>query len=71
MAKRSGKMHRVMKEYQQGKLHSGSKTGPKVKSRRQAVAIGMSEARKAGEGKPPKEARSAASRRRRLAKTAI
>ncbi len=36
----------VMKEYGEGKLHSGSKKGPKVKSQKQAVAIAFSEARK-------------------------
>jgi hypothetical protein len=35
-----------MGEFKRGKLHSGSKTGPKVKSRKQAVAIAMSEAGK-------------------------
>lgn len=34
----------TMKEFKKGKLHSGSKEGPKVKSRAQAIAIGMSEA---------------------------
>ena len=34
-----------------GTLHSGSKTGPRVKSRRQAIAIGMSQQRKANRGK--------------------
>ena len=38
------KVHKVMKEAKQGKLHSGSKKGPLVKSRKQAVAIAMSEA---------------------------
>lgn len=33
-----------MKEWKKGKLHSGSKKGPKVKSRKQAVAIALSEA---------------------------
>jgi hypothetical protein len=33
-----------MKEYGAGKLHSGSKKGPMVKSRKQAVAIALSEA---------------------------
>lgn len=33
-----------MREYSAGKLHSGSKGGPKVTSRKQAVAIAMSEA---------------------------
>ena len=37
------KVHRVMTEFKGGKLHSGSKTGPKVKSRKQAVAIAASE----------------------------
>jgi hypothetical protein len=40
------KVHKVMGEFKRGKLRSGSKHGPKVKSRKQAVAIAMSEARK-------------------------
>ena len=48
MAKKD-KVHKVMSEYKRGTLHSGSKKGPKVKSRKQAVAIAMSEARKRGE----------------------
>ena len=43
------KMERVMHEFKHDELHSGSKKGPKVKSRKQAVAIALSEARKAGE----------------------
>ena len=38
------KVARVMREYKKGTLHSGSKKGPKVKSRKQAVAIALSEA---------------------------
>ena len=38
------KVHKVMSEYKHGTLRSGSKTGPKVTSRKQAVAIAMSEA---------------------------
>ncbi len=34
---------KTMKEFKAGKLHSGSKKGPKVKSRAQAIAIGLSE----------------------------
>jgi len=41
-----GKVEVVMREYKEGKLHSGSKTGPVVTSRKQALAIGISEARK-------------------------
>ena len=40
------KMHKVMSEFKRGTLHSGS--GGNVSSRRQAIAIGLSEARKAG-----------------------
>ena len=39
-----GKVEKVMHEYAHGELHSGSKSGPQVTSRRQAVAIAMSEA---------------------------
>lgn len=45
------KIGKVMEEYKEGKLKSG-RSGKKVKSRKQAVAIGISEARKAG-GKVP------------------
>ena len=44
--KASGKVKRVMGEYKRGTLHSGSKKGPKVKSRKQAVAIALSEQRR-------------------------
>ena len=40
------KVRKVMEEYKAGKLHSGSKAGPVVKDRKQAVAIAMSEARR-------------------------
>ena len=49
------KVGRVMHEYKHGKLHTGSKTGRKVKSRKQAIAIGLSEARRAGARVPPKK----------------
>ena len=35
-----------MKEFKQGKLHSGSKKGPVVTDREQAIAIALSEAKK-------------------------
>ena len=41
----------VLKEFKHGKLHSGSKHGPVVHNRKQAVAIAMSEQR---ERKPHK-----------------
>ena len=37
-------VHTVMHEFKHGELHSGSKHGPKVKGRKQAVAIALSEA---------------------------
>jgi len=33
-----------MRKFKKGKLHSGSKKGPIVKSRKQAIAISLSEA---------------------------
>ena len=45
-AKRKSKIRKVLKEYKKGKLRSGSKKGPKVKSRKQALAIALSESRK-------------------------
>ena len=50
MAKKTSKgqrkIHKVMKEKKEGTLKSGS--GKKVTSRKQAVAIAISEARKSG-----------------------
>lgn len=43
------KVHKVMSEFKSGSLKSGS--GKKVKSHDQAVAIAMSEGRKASKGK--------------------
>jgi hypothetical protein len=48
------KVHKVMKEQKAGKLKSGS--GEKVTSRKQAVAIALNEARKAGAKIPRKKA---------------
>lgn len=45
------KVAEKMREFKQGKLESGS--GKKVKNRKQAVAIGLSEARKEGGKVPP------------------
>ncbi|MFV0623001.1 DUF6496 domain-containing protein [Sphingomonas sp. ac-8] len=53
-------MERVMHEFKEGELESGS--GRKVKSRKQAVAIGLSEAGASNQQSP-------AENRRRLAKT--
>ena len=45
------KVPKVMKEFKAGELHSGSKSGPVVTSRKQAVAIALSEARDAAKKK--------------------
>jgi ribosomal protein L21E len=42
--KQQAKIGKVMHEYKAGTLNTGSKTGPVVKSRKQAVAIAMSQA---------------------------
>ncbi len=45
-----GKVEKVMREFKHGELKSGAGgKGGKVKNRKQAIAIGLSEARKAGE----------------------
>ena len=46
MQRRKTKVNKVMSEYKRGVLHSGSKTGPRVRSRAQAVAIALSYAGK-------------------------
>jgi hypothetical protein len=46
------KVKKVMHEFKHGELHSGSKQGPLVQSRPQAIAIALSEQRAAGGGKP-------------------
>ena len=62
--KAKSKVKRAMHERKRGKLRSGN-SGKKVTSRKQAIAIGLSEARRAG-GKVP--SRSSGGRRRTRAK---
>jgi len=47
------KVEKVMREHKEGTLKSGS--GKKVKSRKQAIAIALSEARKSGAKIPKKK----------------
>jgi hypothetical protein len=59
MARKYGKkaqasVKRAMRKRKRGKLKSG-KSGKKVKSRKQAIAIGLSEAREKGAKVPPKK----------------
>lgn len=58
--KASAKVAKVMHERKHGTLKSGS-SGKKVTSRKQAIAIGLSEARRAG-AKVPAKKKSAKSR---------
>ncbi len=45
-------VQQTMKEFKEGELSSG-KSGKKVKSRKQAIAIGLSKARRSGAKVPP------------------
>jgi len=58
----SKKVERAMHERKRGTLRSG-RSGKKVTSRKQAIAIGLSEARRSG-AKVPKKRSSRSSRRR-------
>jgi hypothetical protein len=55
------KVERAMHEMKRGELLSG-KSGKKVKSRKQAIAIGLSEARKAGGNVPSPKKRPSSKR---------
>ena len=52
--KASEKVHEALHEEKEGKLKSG-RSGKKVTSRKQAIAIGLSEARKKGGKVPPRK----------------
>jgi hypothetical protein len=59
-SKASGKkVERAMHEMKEGKLRSG-RSGKRVTSRKQAIAIGLSEARQAGKKVPTRRAPSKA-----------
>ena len=68
--KAQSKVKRAMHERKRGTLKSGS--GKKVKSRKQAIAIGLSEARKEGAKVPKKKSaspkRKSSSRKRKSSK---
>jgi hypothetical protein len=52
-SKTKKKMKKVMDEWKHGELRTG-RSGKKVTSQKQAVAIGLSEARRSGAKVPPK-----------------
>jgi Family of unknown function (DUF6496) len=49
------KVSKVIHEFEEGKLRSGSKKGPVVTSKEQALAIGYSEAKEAKKKKKKKK----------------
>jgi hypothetical protein len=59
----SAKVERAMKERNAGKLRSG-RSGRKVTSRKQAIAIGLSEARAAGAKVPKRTSKRRANKRK-------
>jgi hypothetical protein len=64
--KASEKVEKAMHERKKGKLKSG-RSGKTVKSRKQAIAIGLSEARRAGGKVPAKKSSSKKSSSRKTA----
>ena len=65
--KASAKVARAMKERKAGTLKSG-RSGKKVKSRKQAIAIGLSEARAEGKKVPKKAAKKRKTAKKKTAK---
>ena len=65
--KAQDKVERAMHERKHGTLKSG-KSGKKVKSRKQAIAIGLSEARRAGGKVPAKKSSKKSSKSRKSSK---
>ena len=63
------KVERAMRKRKKGTLKSG-RSGKKVRSRKQAIAIGLSEARKAGKKVPKKAAKKKAAKKTRKTKKA-
>jgi len=55
MSKNKGKIEKVMHAFSTGELSSGSKKGPKVTNKKQAVAIAINSARKEGAKIPRKK----------------
>jgi len=65
--KASKKVEKVMRERKRGTLRSGG-SGRKVTSRKQAIAIGLSEARRSGAKVPKRRRRTSSSGRKRSTK---
>ena len=56
------KVKEAMRERKRGQLKSG-RSGKKVKSRKQAIAIGLSQARRAGAKVPPRKRKSSSKKK--------
>ena len=65
--KASEKVEKAMHERKRGTLKSG-RSGKKVKSRKQAIAIGLSEARAEGKKVPKKASKKKTTKKRKTAK---
>lgn len=65
--KAAKKVQRSMEEMKSGKLRSGG-SGKKVRSRKQAIAIGLSEARREGGKVPPRKKTAKKASKKRSAK---
>lgn len=63
--KKQARVHEEMHKYKHGTLHSGSKTGPKVTSRKQAIAIAMSESGQSNKNKTDSKTYTARKRRKK------
>jgi hypothetical protein len=61
--KAAKKIEKVMRERKRGTLRSG-RSGKRVTSRKQAIAIGISEARRAGAKVPPRRRKKRSTKRR-------
>ena len=68
--KASAKVARAMKKRKAGTLKSG-RSGKKVKSRKQAIAIGLSEARAEGKKVPKKAAKKRKTAKKKATKKAV
>lgn len=52
--KKQAKIEKIMHEFKEGELKSGSKKGPKVTNKKQAIAIALDSARRLGKTKKKK-----------------
>ena len=68
---KQARMEEEMHKYKHGALHSGSKRGPIVKSRAQAIAIGLSESGQSKKKRKVGKARKTLKKQKRLKKHSV